>query len=436
MFLEFVRYTFPSTLSMFIASLYVIVDGIFVGRGIGDLALGAINIVFPLSIAFFGIASMFAVGGGTLISTNFGGNRIEEGIKIFRQVFKFLLFLSTILSILGVVFAKEIVIFLGATGDTLNLASTYLRYYCLFCIPNILGIALNSFIRNDGNPKLAMVATISGAIANIVLDYIFIFIFKWGIMGAAIATGLGQLLTIGIIMLHFIFKRGYLSFGNETINFENIKKFIQIGFPSFFAEITFSIIIFCINLALVKIGKESGLTAFSIINYITTNIYMILLGLVFGVQPLISYNLGAKNGKKMLKFYKMTLQSSVVVNTIFSILCFVFGYQIIGFFTNNKEIIDMAYTGLNLLNFAFFLVGVNLTTTIYYQSIEKPMFSNVICVLRSIAFLPIILFILSKYFGLLGIWSSMIFSEIFTFIIIILFFKIKPMTIQVIKNVR
>ncbi|MEE0726357.1 MAG: MATE family efflux transporter, partial [Clostridium saudiense] len=193
---EFFKYALPSALAMFVSSLYTIIDGIFVGQGVGDSALAAVNIVMPFTIMLFGIATMFAVGGGDLVSKSIGANNKEKAVKIFRQVFKFLLIISIVISLVAVVFSKYIVRILGATDTLVPLASTYLRYYSLFCIPNLVGIALNSFVRNDGRPKLAMISTLLGAVTNIILDYIFIFPLGFGIKGAAIATGLGQIVTI------------------------------------------------------------------------------------------------------------------------------------------------------------------------------------------------------------------------------------------------
>ena len=236
---EFLKYAVPSALAMFVSSLYTIIDGIFVGQGVGDSALAAVNLVMPFTIMLFGIATMFAVGGGDLVSKNIGSNNKDKAIKIFRQVFKFLLVLSVCISLISIVFSKQIVKALGATNNLVPLAATYLKYYSLFCIPNLIGIALNSFVRNDGRPKLAMISTLSGAVTNIVLDYIFIFPLGLGIKGAAIATGLGQIVTIAILIPHFISNKGILKFGNVRLEKEIIKEFINIGFPSFFAEISF-----------------------------------------------------------------------------------------------------------------------------------------------------------------------------------------------------
>lgn len=413
---KFLGYTIPSALAMFISSLYTIIDGIFVGQGVGDNSLAAVTIVMPLTIMLFGIATMFAVGGGALVSKNFGAKKDIEGINLFRQVFKFLLIISTVISLVLAIFSSPIVSILGATESIKPLASEYLRYYALFCIPNLIGIALNSFVRNDNRPKLAMISTISGAITNIVLDYIFIFSLGMGLKGAAIATGLGQLVTVSIVIPHFIRKKGKLTFGNVKLDKSIIKEFTNIGVPSFFAEAAFSIIVFIQNIAIVNILGETGLSAYSIINYITTSIYMVLLGLTFGAQPLISYNFGAKNAKNMLEIYKISNVASIIINIIFTTVCFIFGRVLIGIFTADSNILEIAYNGLNITNLGFFIVGLNLTTTVYYQAVEVPKYSNLMCILRSVVFLPISVFILIKLMGVNGVWLSLLVSEVLSLI--------------------
>lgn len=413
---KFLGYAIPSALAMFVSSLYTIIDGIFVGQGVGDNALAAVTIVMPLTIMLFGIATMFAVGGGALVSKNFGAEKDHEGINVFRQVFKFLLIISIAISLVLAIFASPIVSILGATESIKPLASEYLRYYALFCIPNLIGIALNSFVRNDNRPKLAMVSTISGAITNIVLDYVFIFPMAMGIKGAAIATGLGQLVTVSVVMPHFIMKRGKLTFGNVALDKNLIKEFVNVGLPSFFAEAAFSVIVFIQNIVVVNILGEAGLAAYSIINYITTNIYMVLLGLTFGAQPLISYNYGAKNVKNMLEVYRVSNIASIIINIIFTAVCFVFGKNLIGIFTADSNILEIAYNGLNITNLGFFIVGLNLTTTVYYQAVEVPKYSNLMCILRSVVFLPISVFILIKLMGVNGVWLSLLVSEVLSLI--------------------
>lgn len=432
---EFFKYAIPSALAMFISSLYTVIDGIFVGQGVGDSALAAVNIVLPFTVMIFGLASMFAIGGGALVSKNIGANNIEKAINIFRQVFKSLLIVSLIISVICVVFTSPIVSLLGATEVLKPLAVEYLRFYALFCIPNLIGIVLNSFVRNDGRPKLAMVSTISGAITNILLDYIFIFQLGIGIKGAAIATGLGQIVTVSILLPHFIKKKGYLSFENVEVSFKTVKEFCTIGFPSFFAQGSYSIIVLLHNIALVKYAGEIGVSAYSILNYLTTNIYMVLYGITLGVQPLVSYNYGKKDVEKMLGFFRITSISNIIITGAFVIISFVFGPSLISIFTNDIQIAQMAYDALKIACLSYFAVGLNLNILVYYQAIEIPKYSNLSCILRSIVYLPVCLFFLGKFFGINGIWASAIISETLTFITIKIVGNIKLYTFRVIEEV-
>ena len=432
---EFFKYAIPSSLAMFISSLYTVIDGIFVGQGVGDSALAAVNIVLPFTVMLFGLASMFAIGGGALVSKNIGANNVKKAVNIFRQVFKSLLIFSLIISIICVLFTNQIVTILGATEALKPLAVEYLRFYAIFCIPNLIGIVLNSFVRNDGRPKLAMVSTISGAITNIILDYIFIFQLGMGIRGAAIATGLGQIVTVSILLPHFIMKKGYLSFGNVKVSFNTVKEFCSIGFPSFFAQGSYSIIVLLHNISLVKYAGEMGISAYSILNYLTTNIYMVLYGITLGVQPLVSYNYGKKDGEKMLGFFRITATSNIVITGVFVIISFVFGPSLISIFTNDTQIAKMAYDALKIACLSYFAVGLNLNSLVYYQAIEMPKYSNLSCILRSIVYLPVCLFILGRLFGINGIWASAIVSETLTFITIKLVGNIKSYTFRVIEEV-
>ena len=430
---EFFKYAIPSALAMFISSLYTVIDGIFVGQGVGDSALAAVNIVLPFTVMLFGLASMFAIGGGALVSKNIGANNVEKAVNIFRQVFKALLIFSLIISIVCVVFTSQIVTVLGATEVLKPLAVDYLRFYAIFCIPNLIGIVLNSFVRNDGRPKLAMVSTISGAITNIILDYIFIFNLGMGIKGAAIATGLGQIITVSILIPHFIMKKGFLSFGNVKVSFKTVKEFCTIGFPSFFAQGSYSIIVLLHNIALVKYVGEVGISAYSILNYLTTNIYMVLYGITLGVQPLVSYNSGKKDGEKMLGFFKITSISNILITAFFVVISFVFGPVLISIFTSDGQIVELAYNALKIACLSYFAVGLNLNNLVYYQAIEIPKYSNLSCILRSVVYLPICLFVLGRFFGVNGIWVSAIISETLTFITIKIVGNIKLHTYRVIE---
>ena len=425
---EFLSYAIPSALANFISSLYTVIDGIFVGQGVGDTALAAVNIVLPFTVVLFGIASMLAVGGGALVSKNVGANNIDKALNIFRQVMKLLLIICIVTTIVCVAFPEQIVRMLGATDNLAPMATEYLRYYAIFCTPNLVGIVLNSFVRNDNRPKLAMVSTIAGAITNVILDYVFIFPLGMGIKGAAIATGLGQIVTVSMLLPHFLRKRGVLSFGNASLNKDTLKEVLNVGFPSFFGQLSFSIIVFLHNIAFSNYMGEIGISTYSIINYITTNIYMVLLGLTFGAQPLISYNFGRKDKQKMLKFYKINVISSLVVSISAAAICYVFGTSVVGIFTTDPKISELAYNGIKIACLAYIVGSVNLDTLVYYQAVEIPLFSNLFCIFRAMVFLPICLYVLPKILGLNGIWASVLISESLTFIVMYIIANVKKYT--------
>jgi putative MATE family efflux protein len=428
---EFFKYAIPSALAMFVSSLYTVIDGIFVAKGVGDLALAAVNIDLPFVVMLFGITNMFAIGGGALVSKNIGAQQIDKAVEIFRKVFKLLLIISIATSGICVIFANPLVKMLGATETLQGLSAEYLRYYAIFCIPNLIGIALNSFVRNDGRPKLAMISMISGSITNVILDYVFIFVLRLGIKGAAVATGLGQIVTVSILLTHFLKKRGHLTFGSVKLDFATVKEFAIIGLPSFFAQISYSIIVLANNMVIGKIAGEVGLSAYSIVNYINTNLYMILFGLTLGVQPLVSYNYGKRDSEKMLGFYRINCIVSTIISIVFISICVLFGKFIIDIFSKDVQIIKLAYTALIIVISSYIMTGLNLNTMVYYQSIECPKFSNIICALRSIVILPVCLVVLGKLFGINGVWSSTIFTETLTFAVITLVANVKKYTFRV-----
>ena len=254
-----------------------------------------------------------------------------------------------------------------------------------------------------------------------------------GIKGAAIATGLGQIITVSILIPHFIMKKGFLSFGNVKVSFKTVKEFCTIGFPSFFAQGSYSIIVLLHNIALVKYVGEVGISAYSILNYLTTNIYMVLYGITLGVQPLVSYNYGKKDGEKMLGFFKITSISNILITAFFVVISFVFGPVLISIFTSDGQIVELAYNALKIACLSYFAVGLNLNNLVYYQAIEIPKYSNLSCILRSVVYLPICLFVLGRFFGVNGIWVSAIISETLTFITIKIVGNIKLHTYRVIE---
>ena len=431
---KFLSLTVPSALAMFVASFNTVLDGMFLGIGVGDDAIAGVNIVIPVIMIFIGISNMAAVGGGSLVSKNFGEGDSDKAVNIFRQVIKSLIVMSIAISVICVVFSEAIVVLLGAKGRLVPIAAEYLRYYSLFCISSVLMVVFGSFLRNDNAPRLAMFASITATVINIILNYVFIFVLDQGVKSAAIATGIGNSIALMMMLPQFIFKHGQLSFGKTNIGISAFVEAMKIGFPSFLAEAAFSVIIFFHNIALSNTVGESGIAAYAIINYATSNIYNIVLGITMGVQPLISYNFGTENKENMLTFYNMTIKMCIFVSAAVTLVYAGCGRFIAGIFSSSPEVIDMAVIGLNLTNAAYIFLGVNLTRTIYYQAIEKTIYSNIMGLLRSVVILPIVLFVFSAKFGVNGIWASQLVAECIVMLFIGFTVNISYKTDLAIKN--
>ena len=209
------RYIFPAMGGLFVTYLYNVVDGIFVGQGVGSAALGAVNIGVPFITFAVAIAAMFPMGGGTVIAIRMGRADKEGANHAFMTAFLLTMLASLLLTLIGMAFSRQIVDLSG--GRTLShtmrdMAADYLFYYCAFSVPMLMSTCLSVFVRNDGSPTLSFVGMCVGAGANIFLDWLFIFPMKMGVIGAAIASGLGQVFSVAVLLSHFVRKRGSLRF--------------------------------------------------------------------------------------------------------------------------------------------------------------------------------------------------------------------------------
>lgn len=420
---NFIKYAIPSIIAMLITSLYLVVDGIFISHGVGEIGVAAVTLVFPITTGFTAISMIFAVGGANLVSINFGKKDYKSANNIFRESILVLSIIGIIITILGISLSDTIVNMLGATSNLVNPAKEYYTYYMLFCVPILFSTTLSTFVRNDNSPKLSMYSMISGALANIILDYVFVFPLNMGLKGAAIATGLGQLLSVLICLLHFKKKSSRLSFGKINLSISDLKNIFSIGLPSFLVDISYSVIMYFYNIIIIKKIGDVGITSYGVVNYITNLSYMMLLGISQAVQPLISYEFGCNNFKRCAKYCKI----GFIASTIFSLFLFIMyiplGKYAISIFSTNSDIINLSYRILMFTNLAYIPLGLNMISITFFQSICMPRKSNILCFLRGLFLIKFFISILPTFFGNFGIWIAMFASEIFTFIVSILMIR-------------
>ncbi|MCX7885046.1 MAG: MATE family efflux transporter [Caloramator sp.] len=420
---KFLNYVIPSIVGMLVTSLYIIVDGMFVGKGIGSSALAAVNIAFPPILIATALTLIISIGGSNQVSIDIGSGKSKEAINKFNESILLLIITSIGMFLIAVFLSKPIAYALGAPENLINDVYNYIRFCFFFSIPLVLSQGLNCFLRNDGAPKLAMIAMISGSLTNILLDYIFIFKFKWGIKGAAIATGLGEFISMSISIIYFLRGKGVLEFKFSKLSLYFIKNTILIGFPSFLTECSIAVVTISFNIAILKYIGEDGVAAYSIISYLITIINMIIMGIAQGIQPLLSYYYGANEPEQINYYYLLAFKSIIITSIINYFVFFIFGKSIISLFTSSNKLISITYKALKLFFLGTFFAGINIINSSYFQCINKSKISTAICLLRGFVAIQISLLILPVILGDNGIWLSNLTGEFIVYLVTKYFLK-------------
>lgn len=422
-FKTILRYAIPSVVSMWIFTLYTMVDGIFIGKYVGALGLAGVNITMPLINLTFAIGIMIAIGSSTMIAIHYGEGDWTAGNKIFTTAVCSLLSCGILISILITIFMEPVINFLGGGGNLYPYVKDYLSVIILFCVCYMTGYALEIYIKVDGNPVYPTLCVITGGVVNILLDYIFVVIFHWGIKGAAFATGLSQVTTTSLLFYYIFFRTKRIKFVKIKYSLLNLLKIMKVGFAEFLAEVSTGISIFVFNLVILKNLGEKGVSAFGIIGYISSFITMTMIGFNQGVQPILSFNLGAKEHKKIFEIIKNSFFILGVLGIFFYTLINIFSANIVSIFLNDIEDINLTKKALTTYSFAYLICGFNIFSAGYFTAVDMVKISTIITMLRGILLLVLFILILPIFLGTTGIWITMFVTEEITLIFSYIFMK-------------
>ena len=301
------RYIFPAMGGLFVTYLYNVVDGIFVGQGVGAAALGAVNIGVPFITFSVAIAAMFPMGGATVVAIRMGRGDREGANHAFMTSVALTLLVSVLLTAGGMVFCEQIIGMSGGRtlgGAMRDMAADYLFYYCAFSIPMLMSICLSVFVRNDGSPVLSFVGMCVGAGSNIFLDWLFIFPMDMGVIGAAIASGLGQVFSVAVLLSHFVRKQGCLRFRRFQISGALAVKLCKRGVPEAVSQLTTPVTALCYNLMLARLVGDIGVSTFSVLSFIYSLANAILSGVAQGLQPLWGNCYGERDTDGMNEYFR------------------------------------------------------------------------------------------------------------------------------------
>ena len=407
----------PALGGLFVTYLYNVVDGIFVGRGVGATALGAVNIAVPFITFVVALTAMFPMGGATIVAIRMGRGDKEGANHAFMTAFSLTLLTSAVLMTVGMVFSQQIVDGSGAktlSEEMRRMAAQYLFYYSAFSIPMLMGTCLSVFVRNDDSPQLSFLGMCAGAAANIFLDWLFIYPLGMGIVGAAVASGLGQVLTVLILLTHFLRKKGKLRIKAFKISGTLIGKVCKRGVPEAVTQLTTPVTALCYNLMLARLVGDIGVATFSVLSFIYSLANAILSGVAQGLQPLWGQCYGRKDTGEMKWYFR----SGLLINLVLSVLIygglFFFDVPVIRIFNQEPELIEAASSALPPFALSFIPMALNLIFTAYFFSTKRTGPANAIAVSRGLAVKALIIFCLPLIFGTESIWLAPFVTEVFT----------------------
>lgn len=410
---QFTRFTGATVASLMVFSLYSIVDGLFVAKGVGEFAMAAVNLAVPFTNILFSIAVVFAVGANTIIAIYLGRGEGERADSLLSQNLALLTVIGVAISLLVLVFTVPFARLLGANETTLDYTVHYLRGLAPFALCFIVSYNMEILVKTDGYPRIAIATVVTGCLANCALDYLAIFVLNWGVWGAAVATGLSQLLTCVIYLRHFLCGRSTFHIVRFRMDWRIYRRLLPLGVADGVTELCNGVMIFLFNRVILKCLGDDGLVCYTIIAYVNTLIINTMLGISQGSQPLVSYHYGKEDAAGYRKLLRYGFTAVGIMTAVIFAGVMVFAPQIAGIFlgTEKPELLGSAADALRRYSLCYILLGSNVLMGGFLTAVEQPRSAISISVGRGLLFQATALVALAVAVGGSAIWFAPVISE-------------------------
>lgn len=420
-----VQYSVPAIIASVATSLYNIVDSIFIGQGVGPMAISGLAITFPLMNLVIAFCVFIAAGGAAISSIYLGQKDYGRATNVLSNVVKLSFIHSIVFGGLSLLFLDEILYFFGATDATIKYAREFMRIILYGTPISYVFIVLNNLMRATGYPKKAMLSALLSVLVNVVLAPIFIFVLEWGIAGAALATICGQAVSLVWHIYHFKSKSSFVHFdhNHNKFSWSIIKNVYSIGLSPFLMNVCACIVVIFINKALLETGGDNGelaVGAYGIVNRVGMLFVMIVFGITQGMQPILGYNYGANKWDRVKRTLNIGFVVGIIVTTIGLIVAELIPSQIASLFATDAILIDISTTGFRISFMFFAVIGGQIVIQNFFQSIGKPMISIFLSLTRQLLFLIPTLLIFPRIWGVKGVWTSLAISDLLAFIVAII----------------
>ena len=408
------QYALPAIIAQTASSLYNMVDSIFIGQGVGPLAISGLAVTFPLMNLSTAFGTLVGAGAATMLSVLLGQKNYKAANKVLGNVVSLNIIIGLIFMAVALIFIDPILYFFGASGNTLPYAKEYMKIILYGNIITHLYFGLNAAMRSSGSPKKAMGLTIFTVIFNTILDPIFIFVFDMGIAGAAWATVLAQTIAMLVVLHHFSDRSRPFHFekGIVSLDMRVAKDSLAIGMGPFLMNSAACLVTLFINQQLRKYSGDLGIGAYGITNRFGFMFIMICMGLNQGMQPIAGYNYGARQYSRVKEVFWKTARLAVLVTTICFVIGVFFPQLAVGIFTRDPELSSLSSRALRITMLVFPIVGFQMISTNFFQSLGMVKKSVILSLSRQILFLLPLLYALPKWYGADGVWASFPISDV------------------------
>ena len=411
---EFVKYTSLNVLGMLALSCYILADTFFVSQGLGTNGLTALNLAIPIYSFIHGSGLMIGMGGATKYTIFRSRGDIAAGHRSFTHAVYLAVCFAVFFVLLGLFLPGRIIGLFGAEGEVWEMGTVYLRVILLFAPAFLMNNVLLCFVRNDGAPQLSMAAMITGSLSNVVLDWVFIFPCRMGMFGAAFATGLAPLISMGVLSVHFLRRRQQFAFQFQRPRLRTAGGILSSGVPSLVTEVSSGIVMIVFNAIILGLEGNVGVAAYGVIANLSLVVLAMYTGIAQGVQPLFSRGYGRGDGKSLRSILRYALLTMLMLSALIYGVVALFAPQIAGAFNSegNAALQSIAERGMRLYFLACPFAGFNVILSMFFTSTERPAPAHVISLLRGFVLIIPLALALSAVAGMTGVWCAFPVTEL------------------------
>lgn len=420
---KLLRFTLPTIAMMIFTSIYGIVDGFFVSNYVGETAFAAVNFIMPFIMILGTFGFMFGTGGSALISKTLGEGNKKKANSLFSMIVYVSIGVGFVISALGIIFIRPVGILLGAEGEMLEYCVVYARIVLAAIPAYMLQMEFHSFFITAEKPQLGLITTIASGVANMVLDWLFIAVFRWGVAGAAIATGISQLVG-GIVPLFYFFSKNssILRLSKGKFDGKSLIKTCTNGSSELMSNVSMSLVGMLYNIQLLKYAGEAGVSAYGVLMYVSMVFMAAFIGYSIGTAPIIGYHFGAENHGELKSLLKKSTVIISVCSVTMVILCMFLATPLSKMFVGyNPSLLDLTKRAFFIYSFSFLFSGIAIFGSSFFTALNNGPVSAAISFLRTLVFQILAVMLLPLLFGTDGIWFSIIVAEVMAAVVTLIF---------------